>query len=311
MMARFPLVFLAVSATALAGCASAGEPYVQADQGVVEGPPVIVAPGAVPGLCCGQPAPTVTYAAPPAPAYAEAYTAPPAPYAPPVMAAPDITQEQGYVSQGAVASGGYAGQTVESSAYEETHAVEAHRFEQAYFERQRYTHHTVDRYGYLNWAGKTTDYGPGGPEGADYAAGYSAASYAAAGGCPAGAGVRVLSCQYIPFAAPVEQASLAVHDEDFAYEGGAGPIVMSGGGGGGGGGVTVIGGGQGLSHSSSSASASASATASVSTSVNISGHYGGHGGYGGGGYGGGGHMGGGGWGGGHMGGHGGCGCTHK
>ncbi len=203
---------------------------------------------------------------------------------------------------------------------------------------RRAHHATTDAAGYLSWDGKTDDLGPGETQAPDD--GYGAPPPAMADGpggytdggpgCPVARGERVLSCRYIPFTPAADEQPVAIADEDFAYEGSAGPVVVSGGGGGGGGGGGFAGGGQGSAFSGSNANASsfassqayASAKASLSANINIQTHIGGGyggGGYGGGGYGGGGHggggYGGGGYGGGsgwgHMGGgHGssGCGC---
>lgn len=207
---------------------------------------------------------------------------------------------------------GYAASRTQSSDYL---AYEARYF--ASRRSQGVMHHTTDGAGFLNWNGKTTDFVSDG----DQAYGAPPPPEADAGGpaCPGGGGIRVLSCQYIPFTPPEAEQPLAIDDEDFAYEGGAGPIGVSGGGGGGGGGSMIeTGSGQAFANAFSRASASASASASISISGHFGGHGGGHGGYGGGGYhGGGGHMGGGcgcggsggsswgggGWGGGHGHGH--------
>ena len=369
-MARVSLLFLAASALALAGCASAQtEP-----EGYAAAPP---APG---GPCCaggvyverGAVADR-EYAPPPAPAYA-----PPPPQAP---CCEGGVVRRGYVEHGSDAesydrtalAGGYteaqtrySGGAMAAQAYGEqrgyasTTVVEdsrsslAHHYEAAWSERQRTggrVHHTTDAAGYLSWAGKTTDYvddgGQAGYEQAGYVqSGYAQSTYAqsahvesgyvdeggayaGAAPCPPQGGVRVLSCQFIPFKAPPEETAVQVDDEDFAYEGGVGPVSMSGGGGGGGGGETIMTSGTGFANASSSASAQASASASASISINEhgghgfhdhGGGYGGHGGDHGGGYGGGGGggmsghgggYGGGGQGGGGMSGWGGSGGGHS
>ncbi|MBV9509639.1 MAG: hypothetical protein JO303_05085 [Caulobacteraceae bacterium] len=202
---------------------------------------------------------------------------------------------------GGYAQGGYAAQAYApaqpmpapmvaggvASYVSQTSAVDYHAYEARYFASRRSQgalHHTTDGAGFLSWAGKTTDFvadGDGLPP-------QPPAPGPEASGCGGMAGVRVLSCQYIPFTQPAVEQPLAINDADFAYEGGVGPIGVSGGGGGGGGiiegrGLGLgFGFGRGEGIGRASASASAYASASASTNISISGHFGGHGGHGGG-----------------------------